>query len=105
MSIYSVASGAALCFIWLLLITWTLVWLHAATQQPNSRIIRIGIAFGLGAWVWTTIVVSRYLVEAAAKSPKWQTILGIAFFMLPICLWAGYVWGRLMHAYMAGRRS
>jgi hypothetical protein len=105
MSTSDAASYAALCFIWLLFTAWTIASLSAAAQRPDSRITRIGIkGFGLSVWVLVTVIASRYIFQAAVNAPLWR-VLGVAYFMLPICLWAGYFWGRLMQAYMTARRG
>jgi hypothetical protein len=85
---------------WLWLTVWTIRWLGKASRRAESPIVFGGGvgAFGMTAWVWSIFWMAKVMLEDGGHSDVWLWVLGTAFVQLPVCLWAGYVFGRVLQA-------
>lgn len=85
---------------WLSFTAWTIRWLGRASRRAESPIVfRGGVGtFGMVAWGWSTFWVAKVMLEDGGRSDVWLWVLGTAFIQLPVCLWAGYLFGRIVQA-------
>jgi hypothetical protein len=103
----TVAAYCAPPLIWAGFVAWTILRLRddarRRTDSRNTHRFGVGL-IGLIAWVSTTAVVCRLILEHPPYASFMSlTVVGIAFLLLPICLWGGYFWGRMMEAFFASR--
>ena len=85
---------------WLCLTAWSIRWLGKASRRAESPIVfRVGVGtFGMITWAWTTFWMAKVMLQDRRHSDVWLWVLGTAFVELPVCLWAGYLFGRAMQA-------
>lgn len=93
-----------LAFLWLLFLIWTIRRLHRIANN-DEIVLRIGVArFGLTGWLGTTLWTAYLAAEVNPVHPLWFYGAVLGFYLLPVCLWGGYLWGRIM-AHLFQRRD
>jgi hypothetical protein len=91
---------------WAAFIAWTLYRLGSRRAHMGATTYQFGVKrFGIGLWLASVLL---EVVVVWRTGPKHYSILLhaliVAFVMLPVCLWVGYVWGQAMHAHRRGKR-
>ena len=84
--------------VWSLFSVWTIRKLsYLGSQEASSSTIRYGVK-GYGITMWVVVVVMGVVLCCLINPnrPVWYYAFVIAFTLLPICLWGGYVWGAVM---------
>jgi hypothetical protein len=54
-------------------------------------------------WLFMTCVGVTASWQINPQRPVWYYALAFAFIFLPICLWAGFAWGKAMRAFFPPR--
>src|SRR6185369_4970533 len=89
---------------WLLFTVLTLFLLVLWASKSDSRSTRdreiiysCGVGrFGIGLWLLSTCIGTATVWKIGSTRPLWQSGVTLAFDLLPIFLWGGYAWGRIM---------
>jgi hypothetical protein len=96
---------AGMCLIWIGFIVWTLRRLGSKKLQDDVA-SKFGInRFGIITWVVVTVVVARMTVQNVPRSSLVLCVCYYGFILLPICLWAGFFWGKGMSALYPAKRK
>jgi hypothetical protein len=81
------------------LIVWTLRYLGSGDKK--DPVYRFGVRqFGILSWITSTCIGTYFawLIAPQRHSLLYLiTLFGVL--MLPICLWGGYLWGKVMSAF------
>jgi hypothetical protein len=103
MTIIDVTVKAVVVIAWLLLCVWTL-WKLNQLRKKDNLTYRQGVS-GLGVMMWGTgtVVGALGIWETDRRHSVWYYGLGFAIYLLPICLWGGYLWGRIMTSIFSRR--
>jgi uncharacterized membrane protein len=82
--------------IWLIVVFWTVRRLIVQGRGDNV-VYTLGVR-GFGIALWASVIVAGGLMckQNTAQYPLWYCITAPGFFSLPFCLWAGYLWGKIM---------
>lgn len=93
--------------VWLGFTVWTVRWLNNASQRKASPIVfRVGVGgMGILGWILSIALGAKALLDHGGISDVWLKILFIAFVQLPVCLWAGYLFGLGMQAFANSMRT
>src|ERR1700729_1416284 len=93
------AAEVAFWIAWVVFSAWTVRRIWVLRERHDRRVYRIGVlGFGMVMWVAMTLVAAYMGVEGNPKHSVWFYGSRFLFLLLPLCLWAGYVWGRIMCA-------
>ncbi len=85
--------------IWLGFCGWTLYRLGSSKFQSDEFVSRVGVKqFGVTGWIAATSIGSYASFEDNPSRPLIFYFAIYAFFLLPVCLWMGFVWGKGMAA-------
>jgi hypothetical protein len=86
---------------WLVFGIWTIRRL-SALRRKHDMAWKYGVArFAVSGWAVTTLCCAVLSVRINPNHSLWYYSAILAFFLLPVCLWGGYVWGRLMILFFA----
>lgn len=89
---------------WMAFIVWTLKRLGARIARDAEITSYYGVRwFGIGMWLFMTCVGVTLSWQINPQRPVWHYALAFAFIFLPICLWAGFAWGKAMRAFFPPR--
>lgn len=96
MSIIDVAIKAVIGIAWLVFCLWT-IWKLNELRKKDNLTYRHGIAgYGVMLWAGCIVVGAVMTREVNSRHSLWYYGFVFAFEFLPICLWGGYVWGKVM---------
>ena len=101
----AITTFAAVGALYVLFALWTVRRLWRPARDPYTRMVyHFGVrGFGVATWVAMTVVfVTRNSISSMSV---WAQAPMAAVINLPLFLWAGYVWGRLMAAFYGLQRS
>ena len=97
-----------IAILWIPFTYWTVNYLRKLRNQPDGRIIyRRGVlGFGIPFWLMDVIFTVATISDS---EPNIYSLLYWAvnffYFLFPVCLWAGYFWGKGMAAILPGGRD
>ena len=105
MSIHFNPIWVLLGFAWLAFSIWTMRKLHyLRTSSDDGITYKHGVdRFGVSAWALTTIAAALLCREINSSRPLWYYGVTLGFTLLPVALWAGYIWGKAMSAIFPSR--
>ncbi len=84
---------------WIPFIYWTISYFKKIRNQPNgSAIYRRGVlGFGIPLWLAGIIFTAATIPDRDIYSISlWATVF--IYILFPLCLWAGFFWGKAMAA-------
>jgi hypothetical protein len=82
---------------WMVFIIWTLRRLGACSAREGQITSYYGVRWlGVGMWLFMTCAGVILSWQINPHRPVWYYAFAFAFIFLPICLWAGFVWGKAM---------
>jgi hypothetical protein len=90
--------------VWIPFIFLTVSFMLELRNRPKEKqVYRIGVLF-MGTVYWVIFVVAL----SGPFARKWQLPLVVvaiiwAYFLFPVCLWMGFVWGKAVEKYFAGK--
>jgi len=89
--------------LWIPFTYWTVRYLRKLRNQPSGRIIyRRGVlGYGVPFWLGSLIVTLAIIPERDIYFLLYWTAIYL-YFLFPVCLWAGYFWGKGMSAIFPG---
>jgi hypothetical protein len=89
--------------LWIPFTYWTVCGLRKLRNQPSGRIIyRRGVlGFGVPFWLIGVIMTLAIIQERDIYSLLYWAVV-FFYFLFPVCLWAGYFWGKGMVAIFPG---
>ncbi len=85
---------------WMVFIVWTLKRLGARTGPISQYGVKW---FGITTWLFMICACVMLSWQINPRHPLWYYTFIFAFALLPICLWAGFVWGKAMSAFFFRR--
>ncbi|WP_175664515.1 hypothetical protein ACN9MG_31030 [Burkholderia ambifaria] len=91
---------------WIPFTYWTILYLRESRNQPSGKAIyRRGVlGFGVPFWLIDVIFSVAVIPEHGILSViYWSAIF--LYILFPVCLWAGYFWGKGMAAILPGDRD
>jgi hypothetical protein len=97
MSVIYAPVPASLAIAWLIFTIWTVYRLGSHDAVLGETTARYGIR-GFGLMLWAAMIfVGVYLSgQIDPNRSLWYSGAVFAFVLLPICLWGGYLWGKVM---------
>jgi hypothetical protein len=89
---------------WLALTIWTIRRLGSPSRVSDEFVYRFGVRqFGVYSWIAATAIGTYGLMQAnLGHSPLYYAGI-FGFFLLPISLWCGWLWGMGMRAFYPRR--
>jgi hypothetical protein len=92
---------------WSMFSVWTIRRLnYLGSREAGSTTYRYGVK-GFGIMLWVPMVVVGVAMGWAENPNRsvWYYGFVMAFTLLPVCLWGGYVWGAVMSSLFPRRRD
>lgn len=97
---------AAVIVAWSLFTVWTLMRLGTTRHDRDEDVVyRRGVR-GFGVTLWAAAICIGVLIgwQVPSRHSRWYLGALLAFLLLPICLWGGFVWGKIMAGLFPRRR-
>jgi hypothetical protein len=88
-----------LTVMWLVFVIWTIRRLSALSSKHEMAWKYGVVRFAVSEWAVTTLFCAVLSVRINPEHSLWYYSAILAFFLLPVCLWGGYAWGRLMNLF------
>jgi len=86
-----------LSVMWLALIVWTLYRLGSEKARRDEFVFKYGVKqFGIAAWLAGTAIGSCASFQNRPQHPLLAYVAIYGFFLLPLALWLGFLWGKGM---------
>jgi hypothetical protein len=96
---------AILWVVGLIFCLWTVRKLRPTRKPGSDAVYTLGVK-GFGLWLWAGTTPLMILV-AYVNHPEHSLLyyaISFGVWMLPVCLWGGYLWGFVMNAMFPTRR-
>jgi hypothetical protein len=83
--------------LWLSFCVWTVRMLSTRKTRGSDAVYTLGVK-GYGLWMWGLSTAVAVAMVYRVNPGHSLFYYGVAFglFLLPICLWGGYLWGVVM---------
>jgi hypothetical protein len=105
MSLERIITLGVSAVVWAVFIWWTLRKLGSLREQGDGATLGFGVTqLGMILWVGMIALASRLFIQAYPNRSIIYFAVEFGVLMLPICLWAGFFWGKGMTALFPGRR-
>jgi hypothetical protein len=82
---------------------WTIHWLGSDRSQHDRFVFKYGVKeFGILSWLLATGIGAYASFENRPNHPFAYFVAFHGFLLLPISLWLGFVWGKVMRTLLPG---
>lgn len=105
MTLHLYATGVTFALAWLGFSIWTILKLRTGSRDERA-IYKHGVrGFGLAGWAMVTVACALLAKNLNPNHELWYYGASLGFILLPICLWGGYAWGRIMDVLFTRRTN
>jgi hypothetical protein len=92
--------------IWLSFVAWTINHFAAKRRKCDPKVFRYGVMwFGMSLWTGSLFLGVISWSGMDANPPIWFKAMYLGLILLPLCLWGGYIWGKVMALILSNSRS